>query len=50
MGEFLRVDALRMEFGGLVAVKEVSFTVGEGEFVGLISLGFNQFMESALLF
>ena len=36
MGEFLRVDALRMEFGGLVAVKEVSFTVGEGEFVGLI--------------
>ena len=36
MGEFLRVDALRMEFGGLVAVKDVSFSVGEGEFVGLI--------------
>ena len=36
MGEFLRVDALRMEFGGLVAVRDVSFTVGEGEFVGLI--------------
>ena len=34
MGEFLRVDALRMEFGGLVAVRAVSFTVGEGEFVG----------------
>ena len=36
MGEFLRVDGLRMEFGGLVAVKDVSFIVGEGEFVGLI--------------
>ena len=32
----LRVDKLRKEFGGLVAVKDVSFTVGEGEFVGLI--------------
>jgi len=32
----LRVDNLRKEFGGLVAVKNVSFTVGEGEFVGLI--------------
>ncbi len=32
----LRVEQLRKEFGGLVAVKEVSFTVGEGEFVGLI--------------
>ncbi len=32
----LRVDNLRKEFGGLVAVKDVSFTVGEGEFVGLI--------------
>ena len=32
----LKVDKLRKEFGGLVAVKDVSFTVGEGEFVGLI--------------
>ena len=32
----LRVDNLRKEFGGLVAVKNVSFIVGEGEFVGLI--------------
>ena len=32
----LKVDNLRKEFGGLVAVKDVSFIVGEGEFVGLI--------------
>ena len=32
----LKVDKIRKEFGGLVAVKDVSFTVGEGEFVGLI--------------
>ena len=32
----LRVDGLRKEFGGLVAVKEVSFEVQEGEFIGLI--------------
>ena len=32
----LRVDGLRKEFGGLVAVKDVSFDVQEGEFVGLI--------------
>ena len=32
----LKVDNLRKEFGGLVAVKDVSFTVGKGEFVGLI--------------
>ena len=32
----LRVSGLRKEFGGLVAVNEVSFEVGEGEFVGLI--------------
>ena len=32
----LKVQNLRKEFGGLVAVKNVSFEVGEGEFVGLI--------------
>ena len=32
----LRVDGLRKEFGGLVAVKDVSFDVQEGEFIGLI--------------
>jgi neutral amino acid transport system ATP-binding protein len=32
----LEVTSLRKEFGGLVAVKDVSFTVDEGEFVGLI--------------
>ena len=32
----LEVSGLRKEFGGLVAVRDVSFTVGEGEFVGLI--------------
>ena len=32
----LKVKGLRKEFGGLVAVREVSFEVGEGEFVGLI--------------
>jgi len=32
----LKVDKLRKEFGGLVAVKDVSFKVGQGEFVGLI--------------
>ena len=32
----LKVDNLRKEFGGLVAVKDVSFTVEKGEFVGLI--------------
>ena len=32
----LKVISLRKEFGGLVAVKDVSFEVGEGEFVGLI--------------
>ena len=32
----LKVEKLRKEFGGLVAVKEVSFEVGPGEFVGLI--------------
>ena len=32
----LSVSGLRMECGGLVAVKDVSFHVEEGEFVGLI--------------
>ncbi len=31
-----KVENLRMEFGGLVAVKDVSFEVNEGEFIGLI--------------
>ena len=32
----LKVEGLRKEFGGLVAVNDVSFEIGEGEFVGLI--------------
>ena len=36
MSAALRVSGLRKEFGGLVAVNEVSFDDGEGEFVGLI--------------
>ena len=32
----LKVDGLRKEFGGLIAVNDVSFEIGEGEFVGLI--------------
>ena len=32
----LRVENLRKEFGGLVAVKDVSFEVSPGEFIGLI--------------
>ena len=36
MKNALKVENLRMEFGGLVAVKDVSFELGEGEFVGLI--------------
>ena len=32
----LKVDGLRKEFGGLVAVEDVSFEISEGEFVGLI--------------
>ena len=32
----LCVKGLRKEFGGLVAVDDVSFDIGEGEFVGLI--------------
>ena len=34
----LKVENLRKEFGGLVAVKDVSFEVGPGEFIGLIAL------------
>ena len=36
MNNVLKVNKLRKEFGGLVAVKEVSFEVNEGEFIGLI--------------
>ena len=36
MQTVLRVENLRKEFGGLVAVKDVSFEIFEGEFVGLI--------------
>ena len=32
----LRVNKLKKEFGGLVAVKDVSFEIKPGEFVGLI--------------
>ena len=32
----LKAENLRKEFGGLVAVKDVSFEVGPGEFIGLI--------------
>ena len=36
MNKALSVKSLRKEFGGLVAVDDVSFEVREGEFVGLI--------------
>ena len=36
MTNVLEVSGLRKEFGGLVAVRDVSFSVGEGEIVGLI--------------
>ena len=36
MKTVLKVECLRKEFGGLVAVKDVSFEIKEGEFVGLI--------------
>ena len=36
MSTILRVDGLRKEFGGLVAVDNVSFEIKSGEFVGLI--------------
>jgi len=32
----LKVDQLTKSFGGLVAVNEVNFEIGEGEIVGLI--------------
>ena len=32
----LKVENLRKEFGGLIAVNDVSFEIEEGEFVGLI--------------
>jgi len=36
MKEILHVEQVSKRFGGLVAVNQVSFTVGEGEIVGLI--------------
>ncbi|MAP85501.1 MAG: ABC transporter ATP-binding protein [Euryarchaeota archaeon] len=36
MDAVLKVEGLRKEFGGLIAVNDVSFEIGEGEFVGLI--------------
>lgn len=36
MGEVLSLNRLSKAFGGLLAVNEVSFSVGEGEIVGLI--------------
>ncbi len=34
--ELLRLESVTKQFGGLTAVREVSFSVGEGEIVGLI--------------
>ena len=36
MTSVLKVEKLRKDFGGLVAVRDVSFEVNEGEFIGLI--------------
>ena len=36
MSEVLHVEQVTKRFGGLVAVNQVSFSVGEGEIVGLI--------------
>ena len=36
MSSVLKVEGLRKEFGGLVAVQDISFDIGEGELVGLI--------------
>lgn len=36
MSKALEINGLRKEFGGLVAVSDVTFSVDEGEFVGLI--------------
>ena len=35
-GELLRVEGLSRSFGGLRAVSEVSFSVGDGEILGII--------------
>ena len=48
MQPVLKVENLRKEFGGLVAVKDVSFEIFEGEFVGLI--GPNGCGKSCLLY
>ena len=45
MSNVLEVSGLRKEFGGLVAVRDVSFTVGEGEFVGLIGPKFKKRLQ-----
>ena len=36
MSEVLHVEQVTKRFGGLVAVNQVSFSVGEGEIIGLI--------------
>ena len=36
MNEILRVEEVSKRFGGLIAVNQVSFSVREGEIVGLI--------------
>jgi len=36
MGEVLKVEGVTKRFGGLVAVDNVSFSIGEGEILGLI--------------
>ena len=36
MTAVMKVENLRKEFGGLVAVDNISFEVNEGEFIGLI--------------
>ncbi len=36
MSEILNVQNLGITFGGLNAVKDVSFSIGQGEIVGLI--------------
>ena len=46
MNKVLKVDKLRKEFGGLVAVKDVSFEVNKGEFIGLI--GYRKTLGSCL--
>lgn len=36
MTALLEVDAISRRFGGLMALKDVSFSIGRGEIVGLI--------------